>query len=98
MFEEVEYEVSVRFEPLTDTRTLKDAELQSGDIIVYQKAPTPHPHAATTTAQPTGAEWDAATPMAVDAAPDGSMAPHVRPPLATHEPLREVRDLRAISR
>ena len=39
MYEEVEYETNVRFEPLTSGRTLKEAELQSGDIIVFQTLP-----------------------------------------------------------
>lgn len=38
VYEEVEFETAVRFELLSESRTLKDAELQSGDIIVYQCA------------------------------------------------------------
>lgn len=41
VFEEVEFEAQVRFEPIGDGRTLKDAELQSGDIIVFQTLPYP---------------------------------------------------------
>jgi len=41
VFEEVEFETSVRFEPIGDGRSLKDAELQSGDIIVFQTLPLP---------------------------------------------------------
>ena len=39
VFEEVEFETSVRFEPIGEGRTLKDAELQSGDILVFQTLP-----------------------------------------------------------
>jgi ubiquitin carboxyl-terminal hydrolase 7 len=38
VYEEVEFETSVRFELLPESRTLKEAELQSGDIVVYQCA------------------------------------------------------------
>jgi len=38
VYEEVEFETSVRFELLSEHRSLKDAELQSGDIIVFQCA------------------------------------------------------------
>jgi len=41
VYEEVEFESSVRFEALSEHRTLKDAELQSGDIIVFQALPVP---------------------------------------------------------
>jgi len=41
VFEEVEFESNVRFEPLVEHRTLKEAELQSGDIIVFQAVPLP---------------------------------------------------------
>jgi len=40
VYEEVEFETSVRFEPITPGRSLKDCELQSGDIIVFQIAPS----------------------------------------------------------
>jgi len=39
VYEEVEFESNVRFEMLSEHRTLKDAELQSGDIIVFQSPP-----------------------------------------------------------
>lgn len=41
VYEEVEFESNVRFEALSEHRTLKDAELQSGDIIVFQSLPLP---------------------------------------------------------
>ena len=43
VYEEVEYDASVRFEPLLEGRTLKEAELQSGDIIVFQTLPSAAP-------------------------------------------------------
>ena len=41
VYEEVEYDASVRFEVISESRTLKEAELQSGDIIVFQTLPLP---------------------------------------------------------
>jgi len=41
VYEEVEFETSVRFEVLSESKTLKESELQSGDIIVYQTLPLP---------------------------------------------------------
>ena len=38
VYEEVEFETSVRFEPIQAGKCLKDCELQSGDIIVFQLA------------------------------------------------------------
>jgi len=38
VYEEVEFETSVRFEPIAAGKTLKDSELQSGDILVFQHA------------------------------------------------------------
>jgi len=38
VYEEVEFETSVRFEPIVHGKSLKDCELQSGDILVYQLA------------------------------------------------------------
>jgi ubiquitin carboxyl-terminal hydrolase 7 len=38
VYEEVEFETAVRFELLSENRSLKDAELQSGDILVFQCA------------------------------------------------------------
>ena len=46
VFEEVEYETTVRFEPLTPGKSLKECELQSGDILVFQTHP-PQPPPAT---------------------------------------------------
>ena len=46
VYEEVEFETSVRFEMLSETKTLKESELQSGDIIVFQTLPLPEPAAA----------------------------------------------------
>jgi len=43
VYEEVEFDTNVRFELLSEHRTLKDAELQSGDIIVFQAMPLPTP-------------------------------------------------------
>ena len=43
VYEEVEFETSVRFEALSESKTLKESELQSGDIIVYQMLPLPEP-------------------------------------------------------
>ena len=34
--EEVEYDPLMRFEVISESRTLEEAELQSGDIIVFQ--------------------------------------------------------------
>lgn len=42
VFEEVEFETSVRFEPIAHNKTLKDCELQSGDILCFQTHPPPH--------------------------------------------------------
>lgn len=39
VYEEVEFESNVRFELIETHRTLKQCELQSGDIICFQKAP-----------------------------------------------------------
>ena len=52
VFEEVEFETSVRFEPIGQGRTLKDAELQSGDIIVFQTLPLPSPSAGSSSNAP----------------------------------------------
>jgi ubiquitin carboxyl-terminal hydrolase 7 len=41
VFEEVEFEANVRFEAIGEGKTLKDSELQSGDIIVFQTLPLP---------------------------------------------------------
>ena len=38
VFEEVEFETSVRFEPIAVGKSLKECELQSGDIICFQLA------------------------------------------------------------
>ena len=85
VYEEVEFEQSVRFEPLNDGRTLKDAEIQSGDIVVYQRSLGP----AAPVAQATGAtEWAGEAPMAVDAG-EGAAAVVVARQL-THDPLREI--------
>ena len=35
VYEEVEFETTVRFEPLTPGKCLKECELQSGDILVF---------------------------------------------------------------
>ena len=42
VYEELEFEREVKVEPLSDSKTLKEMELQSGDIIVYQKLPLPN--------------------------------------------------------
>ena len=60
VYEEVEFETSVRFEMLSETKTLKESELQSGDIIVFQTLPLPEPAAA-----------PAVDVVATTAAPDG---------------------------
>ena len=52
VYEEVEFETSVRFEPIAAGKGLKDCELQSGDILVFQAArpmvPPPPPTVAST--------------------------------------------------
>jgi len=42
VYEELEFEREVKVEPLSDSKTLEEMELQSGDIIVYQKLPLPN--------------------------------------------------------
>jgi len=61
----VEFDSAVRFELLPEQRTLKDAELQSGDIIVFQ---TTLPAGAVTT-----------TDMVVEPAPDTPGVPEHQP-------------------
>mmetsp|Transcript_31351 Transcript_31351/g.95869 ORF Transcript_31351/g.95869 Transcript_31351/m.95869 type:complete len:1166 (-) Transcript_31351:845-4342(-) len=58
VYEEVEFETAVRFELISETRTLKEAELQSGDIIVFQCAPTISPASADTTMLPASGTGD----------------------------------------
>mmetsp|Transcript_41401 Transcript_41401/g.100498 ORF Transcript_41401/g.100498 Transcript_41401/m.100498 type:complete len:1169 (+) Transcript_41401:70-3576(+) len=61
VFEEVEFEASVRFEPIGAGRSLKDAELQSGDIIVFQTLPLPQ---VSRRAQPNAMVTDEIVPTA----------------------------------
>jgi len=66
VYEEVEFETTVRFEPLTPGKCLKECELQSGDILVFQSHP-PQPPPAT---PPTDVEMtpvDGASPTAATA-------------------------------
>ncbi|KAG8470588.1 hypothetical protein KFE25_009009 [Diacronema lutheri] len=41
VYEEVEFEMQVVFTPILEERTLKEAELQHGDILVFQTTPPP---------------------------------------------------------
>jgi len=77
VFEEVEFETTVRFEPLTPGRTLKECELQSGDILVFQTSP-PQPPPATPAAD--------VEMVPVDGAAGGAVA--VRE--TEHEPLLHI--------
>jgi len=58
VYEEVEFETSVRFEVLSESKTLKESELQSGDIIVYQTLPLPGREASGTGAEVTADDED----------------------------------------
>jgi ubiquitin carboxyl-terminal hydrolase 7 len=48
VFEEVEFETTVRFEPIPPAKRLNECELQSGDILCFQVSP-PQPAAAAAT-------------------------------------------------
>ena len=72
VYEEVEFEASVRFEPIAAHRTLKDCELQSGDIIVFQTA-TPQAAAAAAAAGATAAAGAAAAAGPAAASADVEM-------------------------
>ena len=58
VYEEVEFETSVRFEVLSESKTLKESELQSGDIIVYQTLPLPDAAAPSTKTKVTADDVD----------------------------------------
>ena len=58
VYEEVEFETSVRFEVLSESKTLKESELQSGDIIVYQTLPLPDAAALSTSTKVTADDAD----------------------------------------
>ena len=81
VFEEVEYETTVRFEPLTPGKSLKECELQSGDILVFQTHP-PQPPPATPA--------NDVEMVPVDGAPPPSSTAVAKVHDSEHEPLLQI--------
>ena len=80
VFEEVEFETTVRFEPLVGGKTLKECELQSGDILVFQTHPPP---SSRTTPSADVEMVPADSPPAIAGTPAGTLQ-------TEHEPLLHI--------
>ena len=88
VFEEVEFETSVRFEPIASGKSLKDCELQSGDIIVFQCAqpaamPPPPSVAPLADVEMASADGEGGSVSAAAAAAGGVILESEREPLLT---------------
>jgi len=70
VYEEVEFEAQVLFTPVREDRTLKEAELQNGDIIIFQTLPVPSGGAASPVAA-----TDSMRAMSVEGAAPHPLAP-----------------------
>lgn len=69
VYEEVEFEAQVLFTRIREDRTLKEAELQHGDILIFQIAPVPQPVPLQTEQSAMSVDSEAPPPLAAEGTP-----------------------------